>query len=360
MSVDPAKFILIADWCPQLADYPQFCANTTQKLLDLDKAKPIKKIDDLVEVVASEISLHHSGPQHRLNISDTSTGQFADEQQYYGMLRRDDGSGLLGGLTSITTQTTTLRNFLKREFGDHNYNQSFTRSIGHSTRIKRPGPHGTTFRNVPLTVISNMKSGDDGKLTHTPDTIYLYHTDSNNRKVVDALWRDINKMFQAALDPSERRDTRIEKALECYWLLSHFCPFIRRSATLARITLAFLEEKVGFDLPPARQGIDFNVEALTRDAESFVRAVQNNDIVDPELSSLDVLEWHRHASAKQPDITQFEQSGYPRQYAIQFLEDTPLFKDHPPGDHTGKPRRPHSFVSRLATQSAPQHLGHGV
>jgi hypothetical protein len=335
MTIDPAKFVVIDDKYAQQTDYPRFCAETVQRLIQ----RTPRTINDLVKVIAEEIATKNSKPEHRLHIG------YQGEQKLYGLLRQKPDGSFFGLCVPIDERGLQYREaylrFLEREFGSRLHGAPFIKVFHHETLIG--SADGTSHRvEAPLTMISNCRVDSDHVLIadeRGPEVIYHSNMEP---EVAKAVWKDINSAYQKALDPTQSRDKRIEKSLECYYLISHYAPLIRRSATLARIALAYLEEKVGFDLPPARPGIDINLEALTRTMPDFIHQVDRGTFFDPQLASEDVLEWQKRAAAKQLHISRFEKTGYSAHFALQNIEETPLERTHTPA-----PRKPFDFSLRV-------------
>ena len=348
--VNPAKFIVIDDRYPQIADYPEFCAKTTEKLL----AHSFLSLDQLVDEVAQAIKKENSSIEtHTLYASSQNYNQ------HYAEPRLHDGCWQ--NLSTILSDEApgyraAYRRFLTREFGTEYAKEPFGWQAEYQFHYVDQNDQ-PRYKQVNLSTVSNCKRDENNVLRPQFGEETLYHTSFRYADTAKLVWKEVQRLFDNALNTDYSKKRRVESAIDCYWLISHYCPFTRRSATLARITLAYLEEKVGFQMPPMKAGYDLNVEALLHSLHGFKQALEKEELFDRSLAPADIMDWHAQACNKRLSAYDLLKHALPANYSIHLLEATPLLRQHTPPEYEH-----FDFTYRLREdrEKSPRHFGHGV
>ena len=103
---------------------------------------------------------------------------------------------------------------------------------------------------------------DDG-----PPPFHIKHTSvANARLIMD----HAESLFSRALDPSASHSEALATLGELHWWLAHAMPDVRGSAAKAELCVRSLAQARGMDLPPFKQGVVPDLEAMTRSREDFV------------------------------------------------------------------------------------------
>lgn len=293
MTLDPEKFIVRDEvfpdkepypLYPQQEEYPEFCVLTVKSLLEA-QPKSANQLASLVGKAIIEDSLS-SPPLNALRDND--------ERVRYGIMRDRNKAA---STRAKGRNRASYQRFLGREGLDPN--RPFEKQFNYM--LEEPGEDGTRHLRVPLARISNDSTDDPHLATHNIGIARIHHTGdtpSNGESSCDGehLWSLISQNFRMALDTKNTKPERIKAAYQTYYFLSHDCPFRRRSATLTRIALAYLEEKIGFDVPLTKKGIDLNMEALFRSLDSFMQGIETGEFSDKDVTAAEVLAWHKKAS----------------------------------------------------------------
>jgi len=287
--VDGSKFIVRNASYPQDADYGDFCANAVRKL---QQAKPATAKEATlmlgsavqkyfgsfgfgqIRTMANGVSLNDESKDVR-----TSRGKKYEHyaQQVISLYPND-----LGALNEVvqkgayrhkeityqlpdTGETVVLGNF--KRAGGNIYDKP--------ANISAPGIL------VYWSSLDNIDAVLTGKKTK----------ETNGPKVWQALEHSYSTALDKSAPPTERRDA----ALESYYLFSHMMPFDRGSSSAAHMLLEYLGGEAGVPIPHMKEGVDLNLEALTRSWPDFRRTFLKGDLMDMRASGNDVREWQKNA-----------------------------------------------------------------
>lgn len=100
-----------------------------------------------------------------------------------------------------------------------------------------------------------------------PPPFHIEHTSvANSRRIM----AHAESLFSRALDPSASNQEALKTLGELHWWLSHAMPDVRGSAAKAELCVRSLAQARGMDLPPFKQGVVPDLEAMTRLREDFV------------------------------------------------------------------------------------------
>lgn len=100
-------------------------------------------------------------------------------------------------------------------------------------------------------------------------------------------WSAMSQVFNEALDGTKSKAERLDKALECYWRISHSLDFPEGTATFANVILAFLLAENGIERHCVKPELDINIIALTSAKDEFIQGWKSgqywDDTITPEL-----------------------------------------------------------------------------
>jgi hypothetical protein len=108
-----------------------------------------------------------------------------------------------------------------------------------------------------------------------------------------------NENFRKAMDRELSPKKREAAAYDCYALLSHSVRMERGTATMARIALDYLSNKIGFEVPYTKEDVDLNTTALFTNPKDFTRlAMQPVDgahpFFDDSITGQEVRQWQKN------------------------------------------------------------------
>ena len=233
--VSPDNFIVASNGYPAIAGFGQMCADTADGLV----AVPPSNLNILLDTVRREIKTFYTAYD-----ANAKTLGFGDIREL-SKPRHTDMDG--------------------------HYVAAFRNATQH---LEDSGQHRITAELPAWDSSSDRSPTTISVVDYTADSLRLHHFsvhDQQDDARAEHLWSQMSNAYLGAL---HKKDPEVQKecAVECYWLMSHYMPLERGSATAARIMLEFLAEKIGFETGPTKPDCDLNLEALSRTDADFHKA----------------------------------------------------------------------------------------
>ncbi len=253
MSIDKSAFIIRRKHYPQVAGYAQWCADSANNLAK----SPPPTLDAALEVIK-----HDMGEYQRL------------------LTTKEQGRPLSFGADRAAD--TAHHMFMAFAQYEDYASQTISRFV---TPEHFPAPKpvamqwkdGTALGSVTLAATRHDWAGQEvGPIEFTYSIDGLAQPTSKRIKSL------AEAAYLGAFDTSATVEARRDACIELYYLLSELTPFKRGSSTAARLLLAAGFEATGLKLPPEKEGVDLNLEALTQFYEDFKRGFDAGKFHDRE------------------------------------------------------------------------------
>lgn len=236
--VSPDVFQIRNRRYPRIERYGTFCAEATEALL----ASPPETVNRLLERLTPQI------------------------REFYLSLDEDNAVAGFGRLRDLSEKMTTHG---RGRFDDAIDHASGGKRKKSRTDINWFPPHwlDSGLPKDRFTLTSVITDGDsrESRIEHfaSPEEDKTYNAEH--------IWSELSQAYLTAMDESIATKKRRTAAIEAYWLMSHYAPLERGSATAARIMLEFLAEHAGFETGPTKENCDLNIEALLSNKQTFLR-----------------------------------------------------------------------------------------
>lgn len=305
---DPAKFVVRASGYPQNSQYPFWCADTVDDCVS--KRSEFTSINDLYHFVTERMK------QDQPNFRRREGGVYGHTRNPGDQLSTafDLNEGDIPSLERMFQREHPVRSRLNRTPPFERIISKTNGRVGASeesgdmpmTMIVHDGSKKGRIVHpiVPFShhVLDEMIAAEQAKPNPSEGKVALLRSLEETIFDDEHRWSAIAQSYMLARDTGQSMQDRKEAAVLCYYMLSHDAPLKSGSATLSRVTLEFLaqcinreptpgEEQSTFVVPIPRQGVDLNIEALTRTWENFYAAYQKGEFFDSKARSQDVLKW---------------------------------------------------------------------